>query len=235
MKHLLFLSLIIIMASCVPEPKIYTTSDFGIKPDQEETAKLTTPQPTVLVRFADPVLVNGKLILKAQFKGVDFDSLRLFAINIRFFQDAAIYTNDTRILTARPGYGIMPPNPAIVKTGNAASKIICGFIGASTYFNGAIQLVEPNQPPVYLNDWETIFEIELTPKNIATSCPYPVWEKMLDPNQGGFLGGSDGVVITVLQNGATISSPVIEKAEQLNWTYGSGVKYKYPYGTPVCQ
>ena len=195
MKHLLFL-LLIIMASCVPEPHQYTMSDFGLTEDVPELATRSI-QPTVQVRFAVPVLVDGKYILKAQFKGGD--SLRLFAINIRFFQDAAIYTNDTRILTARLGYGIISPSPAIVKTGNAASKVICGFTGASTYFNGAIQLVEPNQPPVYLNDWETIFEIELTPKNISTSCPYPVWEKMLDPNQGGFLGGSDGVVITVLQ------------------------------------
>jgi len=231
MKHLLFL-LLLIMASCVPEPKIYTTSDFGIKPDQEESAKLTTPQPTVQVRFADPVLINGKYILKAQFKGGD--SLRLFGINVRFFQDAGIYTNATRFINLQPGYTAITPNPPIIVTGNAASKIICGFTGASTYVNGAIQLTDPNAPPIYLNDWTTLFQVELTPKNINTSCPFPVWEKMLDPNLGGFLGGSDGVVITVLQKGSAISSPVIEKAEQLNWIYGSGLKYKYPYGVPVC-
>lgn len=232
MKHLLFFSILLIFNSCVPEPKQYHIADFGIMEDVPELATRSI-QPTVQVRFADPVLVNGKLILKAQFKGGD--SLRLFGINIRFFQDAAIYTNATRFVNLQPGYAPITPNPPTVMTGNAASKIICGFTGASTYVNGAIQLTDPTQPAIYLNDWVTLFEVELTPKNIATSCPYPVWEKMLDPNQGGFLGGSDGVVITVLQNGSTQSSPVIEQPIQLNWVYGSGLKYKYPYGTPQCQ
>ena len=233
MKQILFF-LLIIVVSCTPEPHQYQTEDFGVEGDNLDIGVNTRSiQPTVQVRFADPVLVDGKLILKAQFKGGD--SLRLFGINVRFFQDAAIFTNATRILTVKPGYALMSPNPAIVKTGNAASKVICGFIGASTYFNGAIQLTDQTQPAIFLNDWETLFEVELTPKNISTSCPYPVWEKMLDPNLGGFLGGSDGVVITVLEPNATISSPCIEKAEQLNWNYGSGIKYKYPYGVPNCQ
>lgn len=232
MKKLFFYSLLFIMASCVPEPVQYNMSDFGLKDDVPEIGTRSI-QPTVQVRFADPVLVDGKYILKAQFKGgVD---LRLFFINVRFFQDAATYTNATRLINLKPGYGLKTPNPAFIQTGSAASKIICGFTGASTYFNGAIQLTDQTQPAIFLNDWETLFEVELTPKNISVECPYPVWEKMLDPNLGGFLGGSDGVVITVLEPNATISSPCIEKSEQLNWTYGSGIKYRYPYGTPSCQ
>lgn len=221
--------MVVALASCgVPDTK-YTMEDFGGMPDQPEI-QTRSVQPTVEARFVDPVLINGKLYLEAQLKGGD--SLILSGMNVRFFQDAAIFTNATRIVNVREGYGIL--GTPMIRTGNAASKVICGFTGASTYFNGAVQRIDPLAPKLLLNDWQTLFEVELTPKDTTKLCPLLVWEKMLDPNLGGFLAGSDGVVITVLQPNATISGPCIEKAIQLNWAYVSGVKYKYPYGTPIC-
>jgi hypothetical protein len=75
------------------------------------------------------------------------------------------------------------------------------------------------------------FVIDDQNANENNFCPSLVWDLEANPANGGFLPGSAGVVMTVV-NGSG-SKPVLENVNQFNWEYiGNGPA---PYGQPVNQ
>ena len=84
--------------------------------------------------------------------------------------------------------------------------------GIADWVNGAIQLIDNSQPPIYIDtaDWTKIFQICFSVEGpIADSssfCPPIVWDLEFNPANGGYLAGDDGVVITVVADPPAMSA-----------------------------
>jgi hypothetical protein len=134
-------------------------------------------------------------------------------------------------------YGPAAPNPPTVITSQDAGPDLFNFVGAAEFINGAVQL-SGNGPPIILetDSWTKLFQVCFTIENLEanldTFCPSIVWDLEQDPENGGFLSGDDGVVITVVDPDPNNESlPADENVVQFNWEYiGDGPP---PFGQPV--
>lgn len=164
----------------------------------------------------------------------------LFGMNLRFFYDAA-HLEFVSVSELPAAYALLGDQPKAFR-GNADSGYKMFDLQESAAFvNGAIQLTKEDQP-LELNphQWVKVgklnFKItgELSPG--ARFCPAVIWDVQGNAQKGGFLPGSDGVVITVLENNPATpqtSAPANITALQYNWAYDSAEKM--PYGKPVNQ
>lgn len=163
-------------------------------------------------------------------------------MNVRFFYDDEILEFiDFRDFQG--GYGIVAPIPPIVATGPPGFGYnYFGFgepgTGLADLVNGAIELVNSGADPIYISttEWTKIFQIcfaiESPNPDSLIFCPPVVWDLQADPINGGYLPGSDGVVITVVDDPPNDSSPAYENVVQFNWQYiGDGSSP--PYGEPI--
>lgn len=202
------------------------------------SGSLFSQQPVITVRFANPVAYCGsqEYCVDVEFTS-DIPGEELFGMNVRFFYDDQVFEFiDFRDYAE--GYGPITPNPPYVSTSTEEAGILFfGFSGPADYVNGAVQLVNPAAPPVPLgpDEWTRLFRVCLALDSmdvefIDTFCQSLVWDLEVDPANGSFLTGSDGVVITV-RNGMG-SAPAIEHVVQFNWEYlGDGEEP--PYGQPI--
>ena len=194
-------------------------------------------QPLVSVRLANPTYscVTGEYCLDVEFQADQAD-IELFGMNVRFF-----YDDDIMELIGfsdfQGGYGPVSPNPPIISTNGPAGPALFNFTGPAEFVNGAIQLLDENAGIVLSNGgWTKIFQICFLIDNPGidpeTFCPPIVWDLEQNPNNGGYLAGDDGVVMTILDPDPFIQSqPATENVVQFNWTYtGEGSP---PYGNPV--
>jgi hypothetical protein len=63
-------------------------------------------------------------------------------------------------------------------------------------------------------------------------CPSVVWDLEMNPSNGGYLAGDDGVVMTIATGAQGESVPAMEQVDQFNWEYtGSGGAP--PFGQPI--
>jgi hypothetical protein len=162
--------------------------------------------PTVSVRLANPTYSceTGLYCLDVEFQA-DVPDVQLFGMNVRFF-----YPDDILELSGfsdfQGGYGPVAPNPpTVIPSAAGFGTNFFGFPapGVADWVNGAIQLVDGMQPAIILGtqDWTKLFQICFTVQGpIADStnfCPPIVWDLELNPANGGYLAGDDGVVITV--------------------------------------
>jgi len=197
--------------------------------------------PNVSVRLANPTYECSvsQYCLDVEFQ-TDLDSVELFGMNVRFFYNDVIMELDS-FTDFQGGYGPVAPDPPSVLTSPPGfGTTFFGFPapGIADWVNGAIQLVDNSQPPIYIDTvgWTKIFQICFSVEGpIADSsnfCPPIVWDLELDPANGGYLGGDDGVVITVVNAPPAMSGPSTESVVQFNWMYtGNGITQ--PYGIPV--
>lgn len=194
--------------------------------------------PTVSVRCANPQNNCGteEYCLDVEFK-CDTLGQEIFGMNIRFFYDDAILELiDFRDFEG--GYGAAPPDPPEIFTNGPAGPSLFNFGGAAEFINGSLQLVNTGAPPIFLDTsaWTRIFKIcfyvDDPDGNLDTFCPSIVWDLEQNPENGGFLGGDDGVVITLTDPDPDNDSyPALEQVIQFNWQYtGDGTP---PYGEPV--
>lgn len=195
---------------------------------------------TVTVRFANPQLDFASQTYKVD---VEFQAneagKRLFGKNIRFFYDDSVL-EFLHFTDYAPGYAAVAPNPAIVSTGSAQSgPTMFTFTGACEYVNGAIQLVNSSATPTYISTsgWTKLYAMMFHVDDFGSSnndfCPSIVWDMEVDPANGSFLPGSDGVVITVVAPPPLQSVSCYENVVQFNWQYT--VNGGTPYGFPVNQ
>ncbi len=195
--------------------------------------------PVISVRFANPTLNCNQLTycVDVEFQSNTPDK-RLFGMNTRFFFDYSVLEFNS-FSNFQPGYGPMNPNPPMISTGgNASGSQLFNLFGPATYINGAVQLNNPSSPPIYIsvNDWTRIFTVCFTVKNpeIFASgdfSPSLIWDLESNPLNGGFLPGSDGVVVTLVGVPPMESAPATENVIQFNWQYSATTSA--PYGSPV--
>lgn len=204
-------------------------------------AFMTTPN--ITVRFANPAFdcVTGEYCVDVEFQS-DLPDQELFGMNVRFFYEESIL----ELINFRDfqgGYGPVAPNPPVKLTSLPAFGYnFFGFgvpgNGAAEWINGAIQLIDESQPPVFISTsgWTKLFQIcfEFDDPNPDSTgfCPPLVWDLEQNPALGGYLPGDDGVVMTVYEVSTGFTLPTFENVDQFNWEY-TGTGSAPPYGAPV--
>ncbi|MBK8492602.1 MAG: DUF11 domain-containing protein [Saprospirales bacterium] len=132
----------------------------------------------------------------------------------------------------------------MISTEPPAGPAFFNFGGPAEFVNGAIQLLNSSAPPVIISTsdpafpsgWTKVFAMCFTVDDpnadLDQFCPPIVWDLEVNPANGGFLTGDDGVVITLVNPNPNQSSlPSTENVVQFNWQYtGPGTP---PYGEPV--
>ena len=194
-------------------------------------------QPTITVRLANPVYncTSGNYCLDVEFL-TDVQDVQVFGMNIRFFYDDNIMEL-IGFSDFQGGYGPVSPDPPQISTNGPAGPALFNFAGPAEFVNGAFQLLD-DAGAINLNTaiWTKLFQIcfHIDDPEVDASnfCPPIVWDLEANPNNGGFLTGDDGVVITIVDPDPFVqSTPTTENVVQFNWAYsGPGTP---PYGSPV--
>ena len=203
----------------------------------------TAQLPVVKVRFWNPQYdcPTQTYCLDVEFQS-NTPNKQLFGMNVRFFYDDNVLEY-VSMGDFRTGYGPVSPNPPIITTGNASSgPVLFGFVGPSEFVNGAMEKVSTSTDFISTTEWTKFFKIcfhvdDPASLNIDNFCPSVVWDLEENPANGGFLPGSNGVVISVVAPPPNQSSQTTENVVQHNWQYDSfpipppaGVP---PFGFPV--
>lgn len=204
-------------------------------------ATMTTPNLTV--RFTNPAFdcLTGEYCVDVEFQS-DLPDQELFGMNVRFFYEES----KLELINFRDfqgGYGPVAPNPPVKLTSLPAFgynyfRFGVPGNGAAEWINGAIQLVDESQPPLYISTtgWTKLFQIcfEIDDPNPDSTgfCPPLVWDLEQNPALGGYLPGDDGVVMTVFEESTGFTLPTFEHVDQFNWEY-TGTGSAPPYGAPV--
>ena len=195
--------------------------------------------PIITTRLANPVYdcISDQYCLDVEFQS-NTENVQVFGMNVRFFYDDT-FMELIGFSDFQPGYGpVMPDPPMIMTTLSPSATTNFGFPapGIADFVNGAIQLVDESQPPIYLElvGWTKLFQIcftvEGTLPDSANFCPPVVWDLEANPTNGGYLPGDDGVVITIVDVPPAMSGPSTENVDQFNWAYsGPGTA---PFGAP---
>lgn len=196
-----------------------------------------TQTPLITLRLANAQMdcITQEYCLNVEAKA-NMTGQEIFGINVRFFYDDDVLEFiDFRDFQG--GYGPVAPDPPIISTSAPAGPALFNFAGPAEFVNGAIQLTSTGPPPIILDTsiWSQLFQIcffvDDQNANLDTFCPSLVWDLEQDPQDGGFLSGDDGVVITIVDpdpNGESLAA--LEGVDQYNWIYiGSG---SAPYGQP---
>ena len=212
----------------------------GVRPGPAEISnnfvEASMVDPNITVRLANPQYncANQQYTLDVEFQS-DVTGKELFGMNVRFFYDDVILELvDFRNFVG--GYGAVAPNPPGNSYSAPLGPAYFNFGGGADYINGAIQLTNENLPPVIIptSGWIKVFSIcfhmDDPNANVNNFCPPIVWDLESNPANGGFLGGGEGVVMTVVNpNGGSL--PVAEHVVQYNWQYsGNGTP---PFGAPA--
>jgi hypothetical protein len=194
--------------------------------------------PVITVRLANPQndCVTGEYCLDVEARA-NMTGQEVFGINVRFFYDDDVL-EFVDFRDFQGGYGPVAPDPPIISTSAPAGPALFNFTGPAEFVNGAMQKVSSGPPPIILDTdaWTKLFQIcflvDDQNANLDTFCPSVVWDLEQDPQNGGFLSGDDGVVVTIVDpNNSNESIPADENVVQFNWMYiGNGPP---PYGQPV--
>lgn len=182
--------------------------------------------PVVTARFSNP---QYDCYTQTYSVDVDFQSdvpnKRIFGVNLRYAYDSQVL----QFIEAKnfaSGYGLAS-TPAVT-TGNAHSgAAFFGFSGPLTYWNGNLQLLNPYATPTPISPgaWTRILSLSFQVVDAGallenTLSPCLVWEKKQNPEEGGFFGGSEGLVVTLLESLVPLkTSPTTEHVVQFNWSY----------------
>ncbi len=195
------------------------------------TAPVAT-EPNVTVRFANPEYDCGTMeyCVDVEFQ-CDQPDRELFAMNVRFFYDDNLLEFiDFRDFEGT--YGPISPDPALNIYTTAGIPWFNFSTGADN-IRGAIQRLGSNDPVYMATDsWTKLFKVCFTvddPPDEDNFCPSLVWDLEQDPANGGFIPGSEGVVMSVYHPDGNENT--FEHVEQFNWQYiGNGPP---PFGEPI--
>ncbi|MBK9982801.1 MAG: T9SS type A sorting domain-containing protein [Saprospiraceae bacterium] len=193
--------------------------------------------PLVTVRFANPAYTTAtnQYCVDVEFKA-DTTDLQVFGMNVRFFYDDDVL-EFAGFSDFKGGYDAVTPNPPYIVTSSAGPALF-NFTGPADFVNGAIQLVNMDSTPIILDTilWTKIYQIcfvvDDPNPNVLSFCPSLIWDMEQDPENGGYLNGDDGVVITCIDPDPLLESQIsTENVVQFNWMYtGSGTA---PFGEPI--
>lgn len=244
-KYLLLLPLIVLSAcvACTDEldvPEQFADT-YGIDPSPQQSVEQSHLVPNALVarsipnvwmKLVNKQVSNDTVIFDVQFKA-DQSGLRHGGMNVRLF----IPFNDLTFLglfNFAPGYGLMSAGQPATSTGNANSgPILFGVPGPVTYINGAMDLVNASAPPIYMDDWVTLYQIKFKAKTSkGKDCPVIILDKERLPHENGGFLPSDGVTIVYYTMASpSIGAPTTEYVMHWSWVQ---TKDKYPtFGAPL--
>jgi len=200
------------------------------------------PDSIVTIRFANPSFTCDSLIYCVDVEYIsNTPGLRVFGTNVRFFYPDSlleIIGPFTGYRNFAPGYGVTAD--AVPFTGSGS---IFGF-GTSLvdWENAAVELINPMAPPIFLSTvtWTRLYQIcffvESTVPETDPFCPSLIWDLEQNPDNGGYISGDDGVVITIANPmDPTLSIAVNEAVVQFNWAYEDDTvpgQMGPPYGFP---
>lgn len=186
----------------------------------------------ITVRFANPTFdcVNKTYCVDVEYSS-DSAADSLYGNNVRFFYNSEqLDFIDFRDIVTNYGVTRVPSKSEGVSTsGQDLFNFPAGE--AAVWINGAVELTNTSSGlPISQGGWtkyfEACFDVVGNPTGVDDFCPEIIWDLEADRNDGGFLPGNDGVVIT-LKNG-NVSRVANESAEHFNWDYsGNGTM---PYG-----
>jgi hypothetical protein len=177
--------------------------------------------PVVRARFANPIYDESAGLYRVD---VEFQSdkpgLEIFGVNLRFLYDHDVLKFEA-LKNFRGSYRSLG-QPEIT-TGIPTSGNYFGFKGPASFLNGAVQLKSKTNPLRLSTDgWTILFSARfkvLDPSifSNAENAPFLVWDLKSDPEEGGYLRGDDGLVITSVDPSLKNESfPVKEVAETVS-------------------
>ena len=195
--------------------------------------------PQVQVRFADPQFDKETSIYSV---GVEMQTdqagRQLFGMNVRFFLDPSklefLYLDDFQ-----KGYGILGAPPQALTGHHSSGFTLFDFEEAAAYVNGAIQLKERAASVEISNKgwtrfFRAYFKVRETALESADFYPSLIWDLKESDSKSGFLRGSQGLVITLVEDNPTTreeSAPTLVKGVPFNWKYSGFTGM--PYGNPI--
>lgn len=199
--------------------------------------------PTISVRFANPEYNPDSKVycLDVEFQS-DTANQQLFGMNVRFFFEYGAL-EFLGFEDFEDGYAPYSPDPPFVDVGvEGSGTALFGFNAPAVMVNGAVQLVDSSAPPVYIETkgWTRLFKVCFLVSNanalkVGTICPAIVWDLEEQADKGGFLPGSDGVVVTVVGASPDESAPADEIVEQYNVQYNQSKGVGEPYTVPAAE
>jgi hypothetical protein len=183
------------------------------------------PLPQVFVKFSNPTYDCPTQIycVDVEFK-TDSPGEQLFGVNVRFFYDDDILEFIAIGDTAQ-GYGLVGGQPVPI-VGPSGSGAFFGLNGPAAWINGSVQLKDVTTMTLtstYQKYFSICFHVD-DPASVGISnfCASLIWDLEENAENGGYLQGDDGVVVTIVEPFPLESGPTTEVVEQFNWQYLAG-------------
>ncbi len=161
-------------------------------------------RPLVEIRFTNPVYdVNSRMYsVDAEMMSLNADE-EFFGMNLRFFYDAT-FLQFKAIDQVHQGYGFLGTPPKAVVGGATSGSVLFDFDNKAGYINSTVILTNALYPlALPKKEWVKAFRVKFfVPLSVLASpafCPSIIWDKEFDPAMGGFLQGSEGVLIAVVE------------------------------------
>jgi len=179
--------------------------------------------PGITARFANPEFLpaDNLYCVDVEFF-TDTEGTELFGMNARFFVDHDLF-DFLAFSDFQGGYGVAPDGIGVVTStgdGNFFS-----FGGDALFINQAIEKVDDGATPIPLSqsEWTYLFKACFILKDDAylgldLFCPSIVWD-LRQGADNGFPAGSDGLVMTVVNDESGGCILASELVEQFNWEY----------------
>lgn len=195
--------------------------------------------PGVTTRFANPQFnpITRSYTLDLELNA-SIPDLKLFGINLRFFYDASDL-EFVSISDLHSSYAIQGELPKAYVGNSASGSAIFNFEAAAGYINTAVQLVKEDAPLVISDrNWTRFgrahFRVAPSIVDGTQVCPSVVWDKKSSAKGEGFLPGSSGVVITLVEDDPETretTQPTAVYSLPFNWDFNGSDNM--PYGYPA--
>jgi hypothetical protein len=159
----------------------------------------------------------------------------LFGMNLRFYYDASLLEFEN-LDQFHQGYDNLGEAPKVYVGNENSGSQLFGFARSAGFVNGAIQLKDDSFPlEIFPQKWVKVFRVTFKVPRIILDeehfCPGVVWDLKPKQGAGGFMAGSDGLIITVVEKNPQTretTAPTITTGSSFNWIYN--YDSSMPYG-----
>jgi hypothetical protein len=183
--------------------------------------------PQIDIRFANPSYDRDTrtYAVDVELKSMTEPEM-FFGMNLRFFYDASLL-QFKGIDQFHKGYGFLGDPPKAIVGSQTSGTAFFDFDNAAGYINGTVIIVNESTPLNILTDawtkaFRVTFKVPVTTYNKASFCPSLIWDKEIDPANGGFIPGSEGMLISVIERDRTTRADLVianSYGYPFNWEY----------------
>jgi hypothetical protein len=184
-------------------------------------------KPQIDIQFANPVYdrTTRTYAVDVELKSMTEPEL-LFGMNLRFFYDATLLQYKG-IDQFHRGYGFLGDAPKAIVGAVSSGSVFFDFDNKAGYINGTVLLVnEPYPLEIRTDVWTKAFRVTFkVPVSFFAEeafCPSIIWDKEVDPADGGFLPGSEGLLIAVVKRDRQTRTEALVAntyGHPFNWEY----------------